>query len=300
MPTAALSTSNAKRRMTKAFMEGAGHHTSVKDQSWAKTFRWRYEKDQAAILSAPYTGVPNFGTWDKSATISADAIAALDPQTITYVAYAAKVSFDPFTPTEIEGYRESVVRKLGFAGASTIAEAAAAVKAAAFTTNMSHGSKPLFAVDHEKASGTRSNKVVGTYDRAAHLTMRNGFFTWENYQGQVYDLSAAGLTIEYHPDNEDAVMQATRSRVTSDQNQVNIVADDQLTYVRNPYFTGTDDVILGTMVPDEQAFMAWERLAPQMYLDTENGGAIDTVTIVFGYAFAGVGTPDGAFGCSIT
>lgn len=300
MATAALSTSNVKRKLTKAFMEGAGQHVSVKNQNWAQTFRWRYERDQAALVNAPMTGVGDFSTWDKSATISPSTVAALDPKTITYVAYAAKVTFDPFTPSEIEGYRESVIRKLGFSAASTINEAAAAIKAAAFTTNMVHGTKPLFATDHERASGTRSNKVTGTFNRSAYLTMRNGFFTWTNYQGQIHDLSGAGFTVEYHPDNEEAVHQAIRSRLTSDQQQINIAADDDVVFVRNAYLDATDDVILGTRVPDEQAFTAWERLPPQMYLDTENGGAIDTVTIVMGYAFEGTGLPDGAFGCSVT
>lgn len=297
MATAAFSISNVKRSLTRAFIEGAGHHVDVRNQAWTKTFRWRYDK-AAAIIDAPWTGLGNYGTWDKSATINASTFAALDPQTHTYVAYAAKISFDPFTSDEIDGYREGCMRKLGFSAASTISEAAAAIKAAAFTTAMVHGTKALFATDHERASGTRSNKVSATYDRAAQITMRNGFKTWTNYQGQVYDLSGAGLAIEYHPDNAEAVIQATQSALTSDQQQINILSRDTYTYVENPYFDDADDVICHTLVPDEQAFGAWERMAPKMYTDTENGGAIDTVTVVMGYAFYGVGTPDGAFGCT--
>ncbi len=297
MATAAFSISNVKRSLTRAFIEGAGNHVDVKNQSWTKTFRWRYDK-AAAIIDAPWTGLGNYSTWDKSATINPSAFTALDPQTHTYVAYAAKISFDPFTPDEIDGYREGCMRKLGFSAASTISEAAAAIKAAAFTTAMVHGTKALFATDHERASGTRSNKVAATYDRAAQITMRNGFKTWTNYQGQVYDLSGAGLAIEYHPDNAEAVIQATQSALTSDQQQINILSRDTYVYVENPYFDDADDVICHTLVPDEQAFGAWERMAPKMYTDTENGGAIDTVTVVMGYAFYGVGVPDGAFGCT--
>lgn len=298
MATAAFSISNVKRELTKAFIEGAGNHVDVRNQNWTRTFRWRYDRNAAAVRDAAYTGLPNYGTWDKSATINPSGFAALDPQVHTYVAYAAKISFDPFTPDEVEGYREGCMRKLGFSAASTISEAAAAIKAAAFTTNMVHGTKPLFAVDHERASGTRSNRVNATYDRPTHITMRNGMRTWTNYQGQVYDLTGAGYSIEFHPDNEEAVMQATRSPATSDQNQVNILRDDNIVYINNPYLDETDDVIMGTLIPDEQAFGAWERKAPQMYLDTENGGAIETVTVVMGYAFYGIGLPDGAFGCT--
>lgn len=297
MTTAAFSTSNVKRTLTKAFIEGAGNHVDVKNQAWTRTFRWRYDKS-AAVVDAPYTGLGNYATWDKSATISASAFTAMDPQTHTYVAYVAKVSFDPFTPDEVDGYREGCMRKLGFSAASTISEAAAAIKAAAFTTAMVHGSKYLFATDHERASGTRSNKTSGNYDRAAHITMRNGMRTWTNYQGQVYDLTGAGYSVEFHPDNEEAVIQATRSALTSDQQQVNILANDNILYVSNPYLDDADDVIMGTLIPDEQAFGAWERMAPKMYTDTENGGAIDTVTVVMGYSFYGVGVPDGAFGCT--
>ena len=93
-------------------------------------------------------------------------------------------------------------------------------------------------------------------------------------------------------------MQSVKSRVTSDQLQVNIAADDNVLFIKNPYYEDEDDVIVHTLIPDEQAFGAWERKAPQMYVDTENGGAVDTVTVVMGYAFYAVGVPDGAFGAT--
>lgn len=296
MATSALSTSNHKRRLQKSYFEGANQAASVRNQQWTITFDWRYDKNAAAILSSAMTGIPDFSTWDKSATISASSIASLDAATITYVAYAAKVSFDPFTPDEIEGYREGVMRKLGFSGASTISEAAAAIKADAFTTNMVHGTKPLFSTTHERASGTRSNKGSTGFDRAAFLAGRNALVTWTNYQGQNYNLTGAGLAVEYHPDNNEAVKQAIRSPTTSSQNQVNVAADEDVIFIENPYLDDEDDVIVHCRVEGEQPFVAWERMAARAYFDTENGGAIDTATIVFGYAFAAKGTPDGAFG----
>lgn len=297
MATSAFSTSNVKRTLTKAFIEGAGNHVDVRNQTWTRTFRWRYD-NAAALIDAPWTGLGNYSTWNKSDTINASSFAALDPQTHTYVAYVAKIAFDPFTPDEIPGYREGCMRKLGFSAASTISEAAAAIKAAAFTDNVVHGTKPLFSTTHERASGTRSNKYSGSWDRTAYITIRNGMQTWTNYQGQIYDLTGAGYGIEFHPDNEEAVVQSVKSRVTSDQLQVNIAADDNVLFIKNPYYEDEDDVIVHTLIPDEQAFGAWERKAPQMYVDTENGGAVDTVTVVMGYAFYAVGVPDGAFGAT--
>ena len=125
MTTAAFSTSNVKRTLTKAFIEGAGNHVDVKNQAWTRTFRWRYDKS-AAVVDAPYTGLGNYATWDKSATISASAFTAMDLQTHTYVAYVAKVSFDPFTPDEVDGYREGCMRKLGFSAQRTMRAASSA------------------------------------------------------------------------------------------------------------------------------------------------------------------------------
>lgn len=298
MATSALSHTNAKQRLTAAFMEGAGQSVSVKDQSWTKTFEWRFDDNVAAIQSAPYTGIGAVATWDKSSTISASPIAALDAQIITYLAYAACVKFDPFTPNEIVGYRESVLAELGFAAASGIAEAAAAIKASAFTANMVHGTKPLFATDHEKASGTRANKYSGVFDRTAYLSMRNGMVTWPSYQGHIANYTGAGLTCEFAPANREAATQAIKSLTTSAQGQINVAAGDNVTMIENEYFDDSDDVILGTLVPGKRAFGAWQRMAPQLFTGIENGGAIETVTVVMGMVFYARGTPDGAYGCS--
>lgn len=298
MATSALSYTNAKQRYTAAFMEGVNQNVAVQNQAQMSTFDWRYDENVAAIQSAPYTGIGALSTWNKSDTISASAIEALDPQVITYVAYVAKLNFDPFTPSEINGYRDSCVRKLGFAAASTIAEAAAAIKASAFTTNMVHGTKPLFSTTHEKASGTRSNKYSGTFDRTAYLSMRNGMVTWTGYQGQVTNLTGAGLTCEFHPDNREAAYQAIKSRVTSNQEQYNVAADDNVVMIENEYYDDADDVILETRIPDAKPFGAWQRMAPRMFTDVENGGAIECVTVVMGYVFYAKGVPDGAFGAT--
>ncbi len=298
MATQALSYTNAKERYVAAFFEGAGTHVSVQNQSWAKTFDWRFDANVAAIQSAPITGIGDFSSWNKTDTVSASTIAALDPQILTYVAYAAKVNFDPFTADEIRGYREGVLGQMGFAAASTINEAASAIKASAFTANMVHGTLPLFATTHEKASGTRSNKYAGVFDRAAYLSMRNGMVTWNNYQGQVMNLTGAGLTIEFHPNNREAVFQAVKSPVTSSQGQLNIAAQDNVELIENEYYDDNDDVIMETKIPGRQPFIAWQRMAPRMGVAMENGGLTESVTVVFGYVFGAKGVPDGAFGAT--
>ena len=265
MGTTAFSTDNVKRRLAQAWFEGSNQNVAVANQDWTMCFDWRYDKNVAGILAAAMTGIPDYSEWNKSDTLSPQAIAALDAKTVTYVAYAATVNFDPFTPDEIPDYEASVMRKLGFSAAATINEAAAGVKADAFTTNSVHGSKHLFATNHEMVGGTRGNLVTSaTFDRAAYLSARNGMITWKNYQGQNYDLSGAGLCVEYHPDNDEAVKQAILSRVTSDQGQVNIAADDAVTFIRNPYYDETDDVVVCTKVEGErrgEPGNAWRRVS---------------------------------------
>ena len=68
--------------------------------------------------------------------------------------------------------------------------------------------------------------------------------------------------------------------------------------IENEYYDDSDDVILETRIPDSKPFGAWQRMAPTMYTDTENGGAIETVTVVMGFAFYAKGVPDGAYGAS--
>lgn len=304
MATSDLSTSNVIQTLTTSFVEGAGANVSVSDQAWADTFDWRYESNVGAIQSSPMTGIPDIGTWDKSATIAAANMKALAPRTITYTAFAAKFNFDPFTPDEIPNYESDVMWKLGFSTASTISEAAASIKADAFTVNgLSHGNKPLFAVDHEQLASlasTRSNKVSTGFDRAAYLAVRSGMLAWQNYQGQITNLTGAGYTIECHPASEDAVKQAILSPVTSNMGQVNIAASDNVGFCVNPYLDDEGDVIVHNKIAGMKPFIAWERMAPRIFLDTENGGAIRSATVVFGYAFSTKGIPDGAFGISAT
>lgn len=297
MGTTAFSTDNVKRKLATSWFEGANQNVAVANQSWALTFDWRYDRNVAGILAAAMTGIPDYSSWNKSDTLSPQAIAALDAKTITYVAYAATVNFDPFTPDEIPDYEASVMRKMGFSAASTISEAASSVKADSFSTNSVHGSKHLFATDHEMVGGTRGNLISSAVaDRAAYISGRNGMITWKNYQAQNYDLTGGGISVEYHPDNDENVKQAILSRVTSAEGQINVANEDNVTFVRNPYLDSTSDVILGTKVEGDRAYGAWERMAPRLYTDTTNGGAIRQATIIFGYAFYTKGTPDGAFG----
>lgn len=299
MATSALSVSNHKLRLTTSFFEGVGQTRALRDPTWMDTFDWRFDKANQ-LLAAAMTGIPSYSTWTEGSTISPGAIASLDPKNMTYVAYAASVAFGPLTPDEIPNYREGVLAKLGFSAMSTIFEAAAAAKADAFTENTGnhevHGDKALFATDHEQASGTRSNKIASSFDRAAYLTARNGMMTWENYQGQIFDLTGAGVTIEYHPNNDEAVKQAILSSVTSSQGQYNVAGDDDVTFVRNPYFEDADDVIVQTRVVGEKPFVGWERLPPTMFVGRDTANVNEVVTIVMAYGFGNKGTPDGAFG----
>ena len=303
MATNALSVSNVKQRLVMSMFEGANQNRALSEAAWMDTFDWRYDQDRKQIDAAAMTGIPSFSSWTEGNNISPSGITSLDTKSLTYVALAASVVFGPFTPSEIPNYKALVMRKLGFSTISTIYEAAAAAKADAFTENTGnhevHGDKALFATDHEMSGGTRGNKIVSAvFDRPTYLVGRNGMMTWNNYQGQVFDLTAAGLSIEYHVNNDEAVKQAILSRVTSDQQQYNVANEDNVVFVRNPYFEEEDDVIMQTRIEGEKAFLGWERLPPTMYVGRDTANVNEVVTVVMGYAFGNKGTPDGVFGVS--
>lgn len=301
MATSALSVSNVKQRLALVMFEGANNNQALQDAGWMDTFDWRYDQDRKQIDAAAMTGIPSFSNWNEVADVTPSGITSLDQKNFTYVALAASVTFGPLTPSEIPNYRQLVLRKLGFSTISTIYETAASAKADAFTETTGnhavHGTKSLFATDHEMVGGTRSNKIVSaTFDRAAYLAGRNGMRTHNNYQGQVFDLTAAGISVEYHTNNDEAVKQAILSKVTSDQQQINIAANDKVRFIANPYFEDEDDVILGTEIEGEKAFLGWERLPPTMFVGRDSKNVNEQVTIVMAYGFGSKGVPDGAFG----
>lgn len=295
MATSSFSTSNVYDTVVASFFEGAAQSVAAKSPQWEETFDWEDGVASAKRL-APMTGIGDMATWDKTSAIDPQSPAALDPQAWTYVAWAARVRLGIFQVEEIPNYRQAVLNKAGFSAMSTIAEAAASAKADGFTVNQVHGTKPFFATNHERASGTRSNKIATAYDRTAYNAARDGMATWTNYQGQNYNLTGAGLAIEYYPTNRQNVVSSVRSGLTSDQNQFNVAAMDDVIFVENPHLDSASDVIMHSRVPGSRGFKAWKRKGMTIFADRGESDVQEQYTIVFAYGFRAGATPDGAFG----
>lgn len=296
MPTSSFSTSNVFDTVTMAAFEGASAAAAVADPTWEDTFDWT-EGIASAMKLAPYTGVGDFSTWNGLDAITAESPAAMDAQTMTYVAYAARVRLGILQLQELPGYREGTFRKIGFSAASTIAEAAASAKADAFTANLVHGTKTFFATDHEtQGGGTRGNVASTGFDRTAYLVARAALKKWVNFQNQILDLTGAGLILEYHPDSHEQVRQAVMSIVTSDQGQLNVASLDNVRFVENAHLDSPTDVIVHCNVPEQRGFKAWERMPLVIFPDRGESDVQEQYTAVMAYGFRAKATPDGAYG----
>lgn len=298
MPTSEFSTSNVKDTGLVAFFEGAGEINT----DYENTFDFRFDENVSAIRKAPWTTNAQLQSWDGKSDLPEAKPEALDPQLLTYSIFGLQTRLSPFDEEEIPNLVIDVLFAIGMGFAATAAQTAAAAKAAGFTIPSVHGGKTLYATDHPtKPGGTRLNKLSTGLDHASLNQLHAILETQQDFQGVPRDRTAGGVFIEYNPTatNRDTIYQAYRSQVTSAANQSNILATEDVTFIKNP-FLATDKVIMGARSPKRRPYMAWLRKRPQIRPVKGENNELSKFNTYFAVAFSDKGMPDNCAALSIT
>lgn len=292
MATSTLGT-NAKFGARRRFLEGVG----MVDPSWEAAFD-RDNTDAPTLKLVPITGVGNLPTWDGTSNLTTDSMVELDDKTISYQAYGVQVRVNALDAVDINEIVGMALEKLGFSLASTYANVAATARAAGFSTETVHASKPVYSSTHETAGGTRSNLLSSALDRSAFMVMIQKARKWTNYQDQVLDLSMGGWILEVPPELEYTAHQIIDSGVSSSQMQANVAGRYNTSVVVNPRLTDANDWTLTSKMMTPWVF--WQRLAPQgptIRIDQDN--QVIKINLYFAIKAAARATPDGAFGAGV-
>ena len=300
----ALTTSNVKRIAVESFFEGL----AIVSDDW-RTFCDFRTDDVPALRFAAMTGLGNFGTWDGSSDLATQLVdtPGHDGTTLSYTQYGYQVRLSKADVADIPNIVSESSKKVGVSLANTYANLAYTNLEAGMSSLTTGDGKALFATDHTKASGTRSNKATSALDRSAFLAAIQNYRSWQNYQSQPYDLTMGGFVLVVPPALEETAKQIIRSPYTlttvtttgsPSQGEANVAGDYGTEVVVSPHLTDANDWFLMSKL--ERTLKVWERFSPSLSTVVDEDDKRIKISVDFALATGVNAQPDGAYGSAVT
>lgn len=201
---------------------------------------------------------------------------------------------------DVPGIVAEASQKLGMSVSNTQANKAWTALANAHSSTTVADGTSLVNDSHSTAGGTRDNKLTSALDRTALMSAIQLGRNWINYQDQVFDLvsMARRWVLVVPPALEETAKQVVRSVVSSDQQQLNVVQDYEISIVVAPWLTDANDWFL--VAEDMSPLIYWERSGPARSLDVDEDNRQTKITVDMAFVHDADAQPDGIIGAAVS
>lgn len=302
----AFTTNGVLNTVVDRYMSGLA---SVSD-NWSLTVD-RKSANAAALRLPAMTALGSIPTWDGTADLSSSATAVDEYNTtgitLTAQQYGAQIAISRLDAENVPESVSYAAQKLGFAVANTYAEVVFGKWNNAFGSVKTGDDIALFASNHAKSGGTRSNLLSSALDPAGLMAAVKLSRQFVSYDGAPYDLTAGGFYLVVPPSLEEAAHQAIRSTYTltnatdtAAQGLNNVSGNffSPADIIVSPHINYNNDWFIVSKVESPMVF--WERLAPQIRLTQGEDDLKQKLTIDFAIACDAKADPAVAIGSLVS